>query len=179
MRFFALDVETANYDFSSICQIGVGLFENGVLTGTWDSLVNPQGPFHWGNTRIHGITEEMVEDAPVFGEVYPGLKRLLAGNMVVHHTPFDPQAFRKAYTRFDLMPIRIKWIDSARIVRQTWSDFAKTGYNLANVARYLGIEFKHHDALEDAIAAGKIVVEACRQSGRSMEEWFELLKTNR
>ncbi len=178
MRFFSLDVETANYDSSSICQIGIGMFENGELVDTWDSLIDPLASFHWSNIRVHGITEEMVRGAPAFREVYPVLRKILSGNIVVHHTPFDFQAFTKAYNRFSLQPINIQWLDSARIVRHTWSQFAKRGYNLASVASHLGIEFRHHDALEDSVAAGKIVVEACRLTDRGVTEWYELFKTN-
>ncbi|MCX6306538.1 MAG: 3'-5' exonuclease [Bacteroidetes bacterium] len=178
MRFFSLDVETANYDSSSICQIGIGMFENGALVDTWESLVDPQSFFHWSNIRVHGITEDMVQGAPAFYEVYPVLESLLSDNIVVHHTPFDHHAFRNAYARFNLEPINIRWLDSARIVRQTWRQFAKGGYNLRNVSNHLGIEFRHHDALEDSVAAGKIVVEACRLTDRRVDEWFELFKTN-
>ncbi|MEI7897204.1 MAG: 3'-5' exonuclease [bacterium] len=178
MKFFSLDVETANSDSATICQVGIGIFENGRLVDTWESLVNPQSSFHWGNVRVHGINGEMVMDAPVFSEVYPVIRRLLAGNVVVHHTSFDFHAFNNAYTRFDLKPINIQWLDSSRIVRHTWKQFSKSGYNLANVAHHLGIEFRHHDALEDSVAAGKIVLEACRITDRRITDWLDLFKTN-
>jgi DNA polymerase III subunit epsilon len=176
MYYLSLDVETANWDSSSICQIGIGMFDNGELVGTWKSLVDPQGFFHYTNKRIHGITEEMVEGAPTFAEVYPTLVEMMTGRIVVHHTSFDVQAFRRAYTRFRLRPIKTRWLDSSVIVRQTWEQFAVSGYNLANVARHLGIEFRHHDALEDSIAAGKIVAEACRLTNRHVTEWYEMFR---
>ena len=178
MNFLSLDVETANFDGASICQIGIGLFENGELVDSWESLIDPRSHFHWGNIRVHGITEEMVQGAPLFSEVYPVLRSLLSENIVVHHTPFDNLAFRKAYARFNLKPINIRWLDSSRIVRHTWEQFAKSGYNLANVANHLGIEFRHHDALEDSVAAGRIVVEACRLTGRRVNDWYDFFKTN-
>ncbi len=178
MRFYSLDVETANYDLSSICQIGIGLFENGELAGTWESLIDPGSSFHWSNIRVHGITGARVRGAPSFREVYPVLRKLLSENIVVHHTSFDFHAFSKAYDRFNLRPIDIRWLDSSRIVRHTWQQFSKSGYNLANVANHLGIEFRHHDALEDSVAAGKIVVEACRLSNRQVDEWLGIFKTN-
>jgi DNA polymerase III subunit epsilon len=178
MRFFSLDVETANYDSSTICQIGIGMFVNGELRDTWESLIDPQSSFHWSNIRIHGITDDMVQGAPAFYEVYPHLQKLLSDNIVIHHTPFDYHAFRKAYERFNLRPINMQWLDSARIVRHTWKQFSKTGYNLSNVANHLGIEFRHHDALEDSVAAGRIVLEACRLTDRRVDEWFDLFKTN-
>ena len=178
MRFLSLDVETANWDSSTICQIGIGVFENGEVMDTWESLIDPQSFFHYTNVRIHGITEDMVQGAPTFSEVYPILRELLSENIVVHHTAFDFHAFKRAYDRFDLRPISIRWLDSSRIVRHTWEQFSKSGYNLANVANHLGIDFRHHDALEDSVAAGKIVVEACRLTDRRVHEWYELFKTN-
>ncbi|MEI7662598.1 MAG: exonuclease domain-containing protein [Bacteroidota bacterium] len=176
MKFFSLDVETANHDASTICQIGIGMFENGVLIDTWESLIDPMSYFHWGNVRVHGISEEMVQDAPTFAAVYPVLRQILSGNVVVHHSAFDFQAFNRAYARFELQPITIHWLDSARIVRHTWPQFSKSGYNLANVANHLGIEFRHHDALEDSVTAGKIVVEACKLTDRGVHEWIEMFK---
>jgi len=51
MRFVAIDVETANPDYSSICQIGVALFENGIITKTWATLINPEDYFDPINMR--------------------------------------------------------------------------------------------------------------------------------
>jgi DNA polymerase-3 subunit epsilon len=53
-------------------------------------------------------------------------------------------------------------LDSVRVARKTWQ-YLEGGYNLANLACYLDIEFRHHDALEDAIACGKIIVEASKK----------------
>ena len=45
MRFIALDVETANPDMSSICQIGIVHFEDGKPVETWSS--HDTGEEHW------------------------------------------------------------------------------------------------------------------------------------
>lgn len=42
---------------------------------------------------------------------------------------------------------------------------------MANLADYLDIEFQHHDALEDAIACGKIFLYATERYGIGIEEW--------
>ncbi len=44
------------------------------------------------------------------------------------------------------------WLDSARVTRMAWPQFAKSGYGLSNVAAYFGIEYQAHDVLEDADA---------------------------
>ena len=47
MDFVAIDVETANADLASICQIGIVAFENGSVKESWQSLVNPEDYFHF------------------------------------------------------------------------------------------------------------------------------------
>ena len=64
MNFVAIDVETANADMASICQIGIAKFENGVLVEEWVSLINPEDYFHFINVDIHGIGESDVADEP-------------------------------------------------------------------------------------------------------------------
>ena len=45
MKYLALDVETANADYSSICQIGIAEFENGKVIDKWSSFINPESYF--------------------------------------------------------------------------------------------------------------------------------------
>jgi len=171
MKFYALDVETANPDQSSICQIGVGIFEDGVLVDTWKSDINPQDYFHWRFIEIHGITPKLVKRKPTFPKVYPILRQMLENQIVVHHSPFDRVAFGKAFDKYALAPFDVKWLDSVHVARKTWVKI-EGGYNLANLAGHLGIEFRHHDALEDAVTCGKIVAEACKHKGIGVTLWF-------
>ncbi len=58
------------------------------------------------------------------------------------------------------------------MLRRTWEQFAHRGYGLANIADFLKINFEHHDALEDAIAAAKVVLHACEKNQITIEDWF-------
>jgi DNA polymerase-3 subunit epsilon len=173
MNFLAIDVETANADCSSICQIGIAEFEDGQLINTWSTLINPEAYFDPFNTSIHGIKSIDVTDAPTFDQVYAELKEKLIGKVAVHHMPFDRTAICRACEEYQLEALTPLWLDSAKIVRRTWEQFAYKGYGLANIANYLKIEFNHHDALHDAIAAGKVVVEACKANQLTIEDWVE------
>ena len=86
--------------------------------------------------------------------------------------PFDRVAFHRAYDKYRLQPFAVNWLDSAKVARITWSQFSQRGYGLSNLAMHLGIRFRHHDALEDSITAGKIVIEACRHSGKQLRDWL-------
>ena len=42
MEFVALDFETANADMSSICQIGLACYKNGLLAGRMEDIHRPR-----------------------------------------------------------------------------------------------------------------------------------------
>lgn len=69
-------------------------------------------------------------------------------------------------------PISNAWLDSARVVRRTWLDLAWSGYAPAKVCRRIGYEFKHHDALEDAKAAGHVLLAALHESQMDLDGWL-------
>lgn len=55
-----------------------------------DTLVNPGMPIPPEAAAIHGITEDMVADAPTFAEILPRLGELLTGRrLVIYNSSFD------------------------------------------------------------------------------------------
>jgi DNA polymerase-3 subunit epsilon len=173
MNFLALDVETANADSSSICQIGIAEFNNGEIIDKWSILIDPEDYFDPFNVAIHGITEKQVKGAPIFKNIYQELKQRIENKVTVHHMTFDRIAINRACEAYQLEYIQPKWLDSAKIVRRTWQEFAHSGYGLSNIAKHLNINFSHHDALEDATTAGIVVTKACEITKLSIEEWFK------
>ncbi len=45
MNFITIDVETANADMASICQIGIAAYAQGHLVEEWSSLIDPEDYF--------------------------------------------------------------------------------------------------------------------------------------
>ena len=172
MEFVSIDVETANANMATICQIGVARFVNGELADEWQSYVDPEDYFDKVNVAVHGIHDATVADAPNFQAVVAELDRILSGRVVVSHTHFDRVALHQAAARYDVASPSCIWLDTARVARRTWSEFAVRGYGLSNVCKKLGYQFRHHDALEDAKAAGKILLAAMAHSGLGLEEWL-------
>lgn len=174
MEFVAIDVETANPKMSSICQIGIVSYRDGVAVHEWQSLINPQTHFDSLNIRIHGISDIHVADAPCFRSVYPTIASLLEGRICVSHTPFDRISIEMAQVEHGLPELNgAQWLDSARVARRTWEECAYRGYGLANVAAMIGHQFRHHDALEDAKAAGAIMLAAIAKTEISIEKWLK------
>ena len=158
MNFVAIDVETANADMASICQIGIAKYENGVLAEEWESYVDPEDYFDGINVAINGIDESTVKGAPTFPKLTDTLRSYLEGKVVVCHTQFDRVAIHQAAQRYGISAPESIWLDSARVARRAWKECAWKGYGLYNVCKIIGYNFRHHDALEDAKAAAHILL---------------------
>ncbi len=176
MDFVVIDVETANADPASICQVGIASFCGGVLANAWESLVNPQDYFSPFNISIHGIVEETVQNAPTWARVFPQVESRLSNAIVVSHTPFDQVALARACRFSGLETCACAWLDSARVARRAWPRFARSGYNLPNLATHFGIPYHAHNALEDARCAGLILLRAVADTGLSPEQWLARFK---
>lgn len=176
MNFVAIDVETANADMSSICQIGIAKYAEDQLVEEWSSLINPEDYFDFINISIHGITEETVKDSPTFPEILSTLDRLLKNTICVSHTHFDRVSLGRAFEKYNLESIETVWLDSARVARRAWEDCARSGYGLANICKKIGYNFKHHDALEDAKASGQVLLAAINKTGLDIDSWLRRVK---
>ena len=173
MNFVAIDIETANPDMASICQVGVVKYTDGKLIEEWSSLINPEDYFDGFNVRIHGIRENDVAGSPTFPEIAEVLSGFLTGNVSVCHTHFDRVSLGRSFARYKLQELETVWLDSARVARRTWKECASSGYGLANVCQLIGYEFKHHDALEDAKAAAQVVLAASKETGLDIAGWLK------
>jgi DNA polymerase-3 subunit epsilon len=173
MDFVALDVETANPDMASICQFGLVQYVDGHIKDELASYIDPQDYFDPFNVDIHGIDEGTVAGAPTMAEFAETLHGFLDGRVAVIHTAFDRGAIQQACVKRGIRSPECAWLDSARIARRAWTEFATSGYGLKNVCGFLGYEFQHHDALEDARAAGFILLEASKKEGLDVDGWLK------
>ena len=172
LTFNAIDVETANSDRSTICQIGIVHVRSGVIKQQVSLLVDPEAQFSGFNVGIHGIDQDTVKDSLTLPRLAPELRRLLDGMVLVSHTSFDRGALDGAMARYGLEPIRAAWLDSSLIARRAWPENFGRKWNLALISGTLGIKFQHHDAAEDARAAGEIVLHACQHTGLDIDSWL-------
>ncbi|PWV99973.1 DNA polymerase-3 subunit epsilon [Hoeflea marina] len=169
LDFIAIDVETANSDPGTICQVGLATFRDGRLTAGWKSLANPGCDFHHGNIAIHGIRKADVAGAMLLSDIMRNLHPALGANVLVSHSSFDRRALANASARFDLPMPDYRWIDTLSVARRAWPELKERGgYSLGKVCRFLGHDFAHHDALADAIACGHLLAIAAARTGWSI-----------
>ena len=173
LTFIVIDVETANADRASICQIGIIHVREGNIEDQWETLVNPEDWFDPWNVSFHGIDEHMVRNSPTLPDLRGELRSRLRSSVLVSHGSFDRIAFERAMTRYQLEQLQVTWLDSTRIVRRAWPEnYGRRGYGLKNVAKDFNISFRHHDALEDARAAAEVVLHACAATETDIEGWL-------
>lgn len=172
-RFVALDVETANGDTASICQIGIACVTGDDRIDGWCSYVNPRAPFSPFNTQLHGIGPDHVRNAPDFATVLGWLEPLLGQQPVIQHSSFDRRAIQGACALLGRAAPPWQWGDSVRIARRAWPEFTGNGgHGLAHLKQRLDLCFDHHDAGEDARAAALVVLKAERHTGESCDSFF-------
>ena len=162
LTFNVIDVETANHD-RAICQIGVVQVVSGSIRGEWSTLVNPEADFDPYHVDTHGIGEEKIRDAPILPDIWDDLRNLVDNHVLISHSPYDRDALSKAAYRYDMNWLSVRWYDSVTIARNAWPKMPGK-HSLKNLADQLGIQFDHHDALEDARAAAIVVLKAYGQA---------------
>jgi len=172
MNFVAIDVETANASMASICQIGLARYSDGEVVEEWKTYIDPEDYFDAMNISVHGIDEEMVIGAPTLPEIFNELHGHLNNHVAVCHTHFDRVAINQAIEKYELKNLNCTWLDSARVARRAWEECAYRGYGIANICQRLGYEFQHHDALEDAKAAGYVLLAAIKETGLTVSDWL-------
>lgn len=177
MDFAALDFETANNYLGSVCALGLVIVEKGQIVQTVSRLVRPKelyfDPF---NVGIHGITEEVVEYAPEFSDIWPEMAELLEDRIILaHNASFDMNVLKEVLHQYKIECPLYKNACTVKIARKTWPDLCN--HRLNTVARHLGIKFKHHDALEDALVCAHIAIKACEEKeADTIEELHRNLK---
>ena len=68
-----------------------------------NSLVKPKGKIPILASRIHGITDEMVTDAPTWPELWPQVEAALAGRHVaIYNVDFDLNMMKNSHRKYHL-----------------------------------------------------------------------------
>ena len=166
--FVALDVETANYDRASICQIGMVKVLEGEIVDEFSTLIN-QPYVDEFFADIHGIKVETLRNAPSLRQAFEAAAAFV-GDMdaIVTHTSFDRSCLSAAGVRFE----GVRWLDTAKVARRCWQGHRR--YGLQAVTERLGFfdEDGYHNALGDARMAARVLLAAFEHSGEGLEHWL-------
>ena len=156
-RFRIVDFETTGIDDrAEIVQISV---IDPAGTAVLDTLVKPQEHIPTEVTRIHGISDATVKDAPSFPEVYVRLTTALAGETAVaYNVAFERRILGGVCKRHGLPAIKPRqWTCAMENYAAFWGDWnaSKNSFSwqrLTNACTQQGIVVADaHSALGDAL----------------------------
>src|SRR5687768_4563943 len=86
LNFTALDVETANEQYDSLCSIGIVRIEKGAIVEERSYRIRPK-VFRLAviNSQIHKLTEEDLKNEPEITDVWQHIQSLLVDRILVAH----------------------------------------------------------------------------------------------
>lgn len=156
--YAVVDVETSGFHPPNAEVVEVAIVHvnrDGQITGSWDTLIRPIGSV--GATRIHGITQAMVRDAPSFRSIAPALHDLLVGRVVVaHNLPFDAKFLIAQFAQAGIRAPEIRDGVCTLSLAKRYIEAAR--HQLADCCRHAGIALTHaHMAIGDATATAKLL----------------------
>ena len=156
--FAAIDFETADYGRDSACAVALVRVERNRIVDRVSSLIRPPRR-EFVFTYIHGITWEMVRDAPAFDQLWPELDRWMRGVrfLAAHNASFDRGVLEACCRSSGLTPPGIPFECTVRMARAVFGIYPT---RLDCVCRALGIPLVHHRAESDAEACARIVLAA-------------------
>ena len=158
MKFVAIDFETANEKRNSPCSIGTVVVENGTVIEEVHHLIKPKEMrFMPINIGIHGIRPKMVINELEFDKVWDKIKHYFNDSLVIaHNASFDISVLRNTLDLYGITAPTFNYMCTMKLSRNFYRDLDNAKLNTVN--DFLGFEFKHHDALADALACSNILL---------------------
>lgn len=157
--YVVFDLETTGFSSikDKIIEIGAVKVERGKITERFSTFVNPKVPIPFEITKLTGITDQMVMDAPGIEVV---LKEFLdfVGDavLVAHNAGFDVGFIEQNCRYQDIVP-QFTYVDTVAMARILLPTLAKFKLNIVAAALHISLE-NHHRAVDDAYATAEIFV---------------------
>ena len=157
--FAAIDFETANNECTSVCSVGLVVVRDGMIADRFYSLIHPEPDYYtYWNTRVHGLTQNDTDCAPVFPEVWRKVEPLIAGlPLVAHNKAFDERCLKAVFRCYQMDYPDYSFYGTLAQSRRVWP---QGHHNLDIIAARCGYDLtNHHHALADAEACAAIALQ--------------------
>ena len=157
-KFVCLDTETTGLSFprgGRICEVALLASKNGQRINEYSTLINPEMFITPDITAIHGITNEMVANAPHFKDIALTFAEHLENSVLIcHNVDFDVPFLRCEFDNIGLKMPEVTTLDTLKFAR-THGCFSRN--RLGIIAKELGFSCEGwHRAMADTVMAEKI-----------------------
>jgi len=160
--YVTFDLETTGLSAKRdrIIEIGAIRFDNQCQeVARFSTLVNPQRKIPAEATKVNGITDDMVKDAPTIDAALADFLSFLGDGvvtLVAHNAPFD-MSFLEEALNHQSMPLTAGYADTLAIAKKT---FKLSSYSLESLCNHIGYNNKNaHRAVSDADAVDAVLME--------------------
>ncbi len=157
LRYAIVDIETTGgmAKRDKIIEIAVVIHDGQSIIDQYSTLVNPERSIPYEITRITGIDNSMVEDAPRFFEIAKEfIMRTQGAIFVAHNVNFDYSFIREEYDRLGYT-FSMRQLCTVKLSRKSFPGLHS--YSLGNLIKHFDIAVNaRHRALDDAIATTQI-----------------------
>lgn len=148
-----LDTETTGLDYTKekIIEFAAVRLENGKIKDTFSTLINPEQHIRKSSIAIHGITQDMVADAPTEVEILPKIREFIGEYPIVaHNAIFDHSFLNEAYKRVFREKFTNEKIDSQQMFKEICPDLESHGLVALTEKFHVTME-NHHRAMDDTM----------------------------
>ena len=155
--FVALAVETANHDFSSVCDLGVVWVRNGKMVKSAHYLIQPEGnEYDEMFTGWHGISADTTKDAPSFAQVWSELEPKLRRLPLVVHSSGVAARLNAALNKCELPSPEFSLLYNLSVAHEKFPELPS--HNLHDLAEHIGHPITSTGALPKAEACATIAL---------------------
>jgi len=178
-RFVVIDTETTGFQAYSEDEIvSIAMLELNGLEKTgqeFNTLINPERSIPESSTKIHGITDVDVADAPMLSEKLPDIMAFIGDSVLIgHHVNFDIRFINKRLQKLAGCSLQNPWVDTMLLYLELTGKMGR--YCLEDVAQAAGVEIKErHTAYGDALATLEIFVKFTQQIVKPSEPVSNLI----
>ena len=139
-----------------IISLAIVRLHNGEIV--FNSLLKPSTDvkFNWYATQVHGIQEEMLQDSPMLKDLYPEVYEILHNQTVLaFNYSADKRMIEQTMRKQSLIMPKINW----HCIMKAYKHFSQNGSvtNLTAACKEVNVKAGNHDAVEDALAAARVV----------------------
>lgn len=155
--FAIIDIETTGnrHNYGKITEIAIYQHNGQEITGSFSTLLNPEMDIPLFITRLTGIDNKMVKNAPKFYEVAKKIIEMTESRtFIAHNVSFDYKFIKEEYKRLGY-EYNQKTMCTIKMARKLLP--GHNSYALGKICSDLGIEINgRHRAAGDALATVKL-----------------------